>query len=134
MQSTYYTDYDRRPGFGRQVANTAAYARDWLDRRGKVGWIGAIIVGFFIAPPVGVALLVYTIWSKRMFRGCSHRRDRMQFRNFDATGNSAFDAYREETLKRLEEERDEFLTFLTRLREAKDKAEFDQFMNERRAS
>ena len=42
----------------------------------------------------------------------------------------AFDAYREETLKRLEDEHSQFLDFLRKLREAKDKAEFDQFMAE----
>ena len=49
-----------------------------------------------------------------------------------STGNRAFDEYREETLRRLEEEASEFQTFLQRLRHAKDKAEFDQFMAERR--
>ena len=49
------------------------------------------------------------------------------------SGNMAFDEYREETLRRLEEEQDEFHAFLDRLRQAKDKAEFDQFMAERRA-
>ena len=50
----------------------------------------------------------------------------------DASGNRAFDEYREETLRRLEEEQREFRDFLDRLRQAKDKAEFDQFMAERR--
>ena len=48
------------------------------------------------------------------------------------SGNRAFDDYREETLRRLEEEQREFKDFLARLRMAKDKAEFDQFMAERR--
>jgi hypothetical protein len=48
-----------------------------------------------------------------------------------SSGNSAFDAYREETLRRLEQEQTDFEAFLTRLREAKDKAEFDQFMDDR---
>jgi Protein of unknown function (DUF2852) len=48
------------------------------------------------------------------------------------SGNRAFDEYRQETLRRLEEEQREFQEFLTRLRRAKDKAEFDQFMAERR--
>ena len=48
------------------------------------------------------------------------------------TGNSAFDAYRDETLKRLEDEQSAFQSFLDRLRQAKDKSEFDQFMDERR--
>ena len=48
------------------------------------------------------------------------------------SGNRAFDEYRAETLRRLEEEQREFRDFLERLRMAKDKAEFDQFMTERR--
>ena len=48
------------------------------------------------------------------------------------SGNRAFDDYRSETLKRLEEEQREFKDFLARLRFAKDRAEFDQFMAERR--
>ena len=49
-----------------------------------------------------------------------------------SSGNRAFDEYRAETLRRLEEEQKEFSAFLERLRFAKDKAEFDQFMDERR--
>jgi hypothetical protein len=49
-----------------------------------------------------------------------------------SSGNRAFDEYREETLRRLEDEQREFRDFLDRLRHAKDKAEFDQFMAERR--
>jgi len=48
------------------------------------------------------------------------------------SGNRAFDEYRAETLRRLEDEQREFLEFLDRLRHAKDKSEFDQFMAERR--
>lgn len=51
---------------------------------------------------------------------------------FAPSGNSAFDEYRASTLRRLEEEHGEFKSFLDRLREAKDKAEFDQFMADRR--
>lgn len=50
----------------------------------------------------------------------------------ETTGNRAFDEYRAETLRRLEEEQREFMEFLDRLRHAKDKAEFDEFMAERR--
>ncbi|HML08924.1 MAG TPA: DUF2852 domain-containing protein [Xanthobacteraceae bacterium] len=49
-----------------------------------------------------------------------------------SSGNRAFDEYRAETLRRLEEEQREFKEFLERLRFAKDRAEFDQFMAERR--
>ena len=50
-----------------------------------------------------------------------------------SSGNRAFDEYRSETLKRLEEEQREFKDFLERLRFAKDRDEFDQFMAERRS-
>ena len=49
------------------------------------------------------------------------------------SGNQAFHEYRTATLRRLEEEQREFREFLSRLRMAKDKAEFDQFMVARRA-
>ncbi len=49
-----------------------------------------------------------------------------------SSGNSAFDDYRAQTLKRLEDEQREFKDFLARLRFAKDRGEFDQFMAERR--
>ena len=49
-----------------------------------------------------------------------------------SSGNRAFDDYRSETLKRLEDEQREFKDFLERLRFAKDRAEFDHFMAARR--
>ena len=49
-----------------------------------------------------------------------------------SSGNRAFDDYRTQTLKRLEDEQREFKDFLERLRFAKDRAEFDQFMSARR--
>lgn len=67
--------------------------------------------------------------------GCSGKKSkwRKAFRHSGSTGNSAFDDYREETLRRLEDEQNSFEGFLGRLRAAKDKAEFDQFMTERRS-
>jgi hypothetical protein len=49
-----------------------------------------------------------------------------------ASGNHAFDEYRGATLKRLEDEQREFHGFLGQLRAAKDRAEFDAFMADRR--
>jgi uncharacterized protein DUF2852 len=108
-------------------------ARDWLDERGRAAWIAVMVIGFVLFWPIGLALLVYLFWSKRM--SC-HSWGRHHHRNHHAgrpTGNTAFDAYRTETLKRLEEERDAFLRFLEQLRAAKDQAEFDQFMSGRQA-
>ena len=110
-------------------------AEAWLDDRGRAAWIVAMILGFIAFWPVGLALLAYMIWSKRMFRGssCSERRHRRHAGRWGAqsSGNSAFDAYRDETIRRLEEEQDAFNAFLKRLRDAKDKQEFDAFMDDR---
>ncbi len=108
----------------------------WLDGRGKGAWIAAMVLGFVFFWPVGLALLFYMIWSKRMFNSsCSHRRGNRVSRYRQAmsttTGNSAFDTYKADTLARLEREQHDFESFLERLREAKDKAEFDQFMDDR---
>ena len=56
-----------------------------------------------------------------------------QHKHFGKTssGNSAFDAYKAETLQRLEQEQENFEAFMNRLRAAKDKSEFEQFMDER---
>jgi hypothetical protein len=48
------------------------------------------------------------------------------------TGNRAFDEYRADALRKLEEEASEFRAFLERLRMARDRAEFDEYMKERR--
>lgn len=47
------------------------------------------------------------------------------------SGNASFDAYRSELLNRLEQEQSSFEGFLGRLRDAKDRSEFDTFMVER---
>ena len=52
----------------------------------------------------------------------------------ETSGNAAFDDYKAETLRRLEEEQAEFSDFLTNLRKARDKAEFDQFMRNRKVA
>lgn len=106
-------------------------AEAWLDDKGKGAWIAAMVLGFILFWPIGLALLVYMIWSKQMFSGSCAKRTRHTRHAFKSSGNSAFDAYKAETLRRLEEEQDSFEAFLKRLREAKDKAEFDQFMSER---
>ncbi|GHD43313.1 hypothetical protein GCM10017083_09280 [Thalassobaculum fulvum] len=103
-----------------------------LDDIGKPAWIGLMVFGFIVFWPAGLAVLAYLIWSGRM--GC-WKRSRGQWWHGEkraSTGNSAFDEYRAETLKRLEDEQKEFVDFLDRLRRAKDKAEFDQFMAEQR--
>lgn len=129
-----------------------------LDELGRPAWIALMILGFVIWWPVGLATLAFLIWSGRMGCGYGHDRwqhkmERMQakmdrFRSrmgqggfgggfgggwgHPSSGNRAFDEYRNDTLRRLEDEQREFREFLDRLRFAKDRQEFDQFMNERR--
>ncbi len=113
-----------------------ARGEDWLDARGKPAWIAAMVLGFIVFWPIGLAILGYMIWSKRMFSKSCRGRNRAAtfssgFGAMRSSGNAAFDAYKAETLRRLEEEQHNFEAFLKRLREAKDKAEFDQFMEDR---
>ena len=127
-----------------------------LDDIPRPAWIALTVVSFIVFWPIGLALLIYLKWSGRMF--CGHRRygywsgpegrdarhaareewrawkrnARWGRRGGGASGNVAFDEYREETLRKLDEEQRAFHDYLDKLRSAKDRAEFDQFMNERR--
>lgn len=113
-------------------------AEAWLDARGRFAWIAAMVAGFIVFWPVGLALVAYITytnrWSKEMF-GKSCRNDRSARWGGDrvhaSSGNVAFDAYKSDMLRRLEDEQAAFETFLQRLREAKDKQQFDAFMDER---
>jgi hypothetical protein len=124
-----------------------------LDELGKPAWIALMILSFMVWWPLGLALLAFIIGSGRM--GCGHygagghwqnkmerlqeKMERMRGRmggdsgwGQRSSGNHAFDEYRTETLRRLEEEQREFRDYLERLRQAKDRTEFEQFMAERR--
>jgi hypothetical protein len=111
-----------------QVQQWLKRAEEFLDEWGRGAWIAAFVLGFILFWPLGLVILFYAIWSGRM--GCWKHKSRFARRH--SSGNSAFDDYREETLRRLEEEQGEFEGFLEKLRRAKDKAEFDQFMKERK--
>jgi len=128
----------------------AAQFSEWERRAAglpKPAVIAIVIIGFLLWWPIGLVALAFMIWSRSMgcgYRGMSrwqHKMERMRGRMGEggfwqppSSGNKAFDEYRAETLRRLEEEQREFQEFLERLRVAKDKAEFDQFMAERRRS
>jgi len=105
---------------------------NWMDRRGKGAWIAAMILGFIFFWPLGLALLFYMIWSDRMFsKSHSCSRSKSFYRRDASSGNAAFDAYKADTLRRLEEEQQKFEAFMDRLRAAKDQSEFDEFMKDR---
>jgi hypothetical protein len=105
---------------------------NWMDRRGQGAWIAAMILGFIFFWPLGLALLFYMIWSDRMFsKSHSCSRSKSFYRRDASSGNAAFDAYKADTLRRLEEEQQQFEAFMDRLRAAKDQSEFDEFMKDR---
>ena len=105
------------------------YRPHMFDTPWHPGWIVFTVLGFLIWWPIGLALLFFTLGSRKM--GCwSHERwankmERMQYK-MERMRN------RMETLQRLEEEQKEFREFLDRLRHAKDKEEFDLFMAQHR--
>ena len=128
-----------------------------LDGISRPAWIALTVVSLILFWPLGLLLLGFLIGSGRMAcwtlgstnRGqrrmvrMQRRMERMQSAGERSSGcgsyrassgNRAFDEYRAETMRRLEEEQRDFRAFLDRLRNAKDKAEFDQFMAERRRS
>ena len=129
----------------------------WLWWPLGLAFLALFFVGHWMWWPLGFLALAFIIGSGRMgcwnHHGMSRWENKMQrmqdkmdrvrarmdgMRGGDwwggppSSGNRAFDDYRSETLKRLEEEQREFRSFLDRLRFAKDKTEFDQFMAEQR--
>jgi hypothetical protein len=115
-----------------------------IDEFGKPAWIVLMILGFYAWWPLGLVILAFIVGTGRM--GCWNQHGMSRQNKGDSmrsginwwgttpssSGNRAFDEYRADTLRRLEEEQREFKEFLQRLRFAKDRAEFDQFMAERR--
>ena len=116
--------------------------------------IALMVLGFIVWWPLGLAMLAYILWGEN-FGGsaekaqgwvnrqrawarenCGPGHHRHGFRH--SSGNAAFDDYRAEQLKRLEEERkrlDEeisaFHEHMRNLRMARDREEFDRFMRDR---
>src|SRR5258708_13076738 len=113
-------------------------------------WIVLLILGFIVWWPVGLAILAFTFWSRNMGCHSGERWERKMQRMEDkmarmrerfggggfggglggswsrpSSGNHAFDEYRTETLRRLEEEQRDFPHFLHPLPFAQAKADFD---------
>jgi hypothetical protein len=124
----------------------------------------AMVLGFIVFWPLGLAVLAYVLWGER-FGGSADRAERWagrgkQWANWchgnqsqsarrgfgpgfgnASTGNAAFDAYREEQLKRLDEERrrldeeiGQFHEYVRNLHMARDREEFDRYMRDRQAA
>jgi Protein of unknown function (DUF2852) len=109
----------------------------------KPKWIAVLLLSLWISWPVGLVVFAFLMWTGRLDgwrraglslwqEGLGPLRQPGSWWSPRTSGNNAFDKYRSDTLQRLEEEGKEFREFLNRLRAAKDKAEFDQFMADRR--
>lgn len=124
-----------------------------LDEYGRGAWIALTILAFWAFWPLGLAVFAFMMFSGRLrcgpapqgagrwynAPGGENRKGGCNWGGFGGwqrgpapSGNRAFDEYRAETLRRLEDEQKEFVDYLERLRRARDKEEFDQFMAERR--
>jgi hypothetical protein len=142
-------------------------ARDWTSGHwswrscGASRWtlfeVLAMILGFIVFWPIGLAILGFKIWQRKvgypgdlqMAASEKWREARSAMRGHDwrarrgfyagSTGNAAFDEWKAAEIARLEEERRrlqeasrEFSEFVDNIRRAKDREEFERFMNERR--
>jgi hypothetical protein len=97
----------------------------------------AMIVGFVLFWPIGLAILA---WKKWMGDAPRRQDARQALAGPVDTGNSAFEDYKRAELDRLEAERlrlfeaqEQFGAYLDRLKRSRDRAEFDQFMAEQSA-
>ena len=136
--------------------NTAIIKPQWSPLT-----IALMVGGFILFWPIGLLVLGYILWGEKF--GGSPEKAQAYFnkgkawcssnkgahRNWtsnrsygmNTSGNAAFDDYRAEQLKRLDEERARldaeigaFQDYMANLNKAKDREEFDRFMNERRGS
>jgi hypothetical protein len=148
-----------------QKAEWRARKEQWRAERGgwwppAPGWtpfnIAAMVIGFILFWPVGLAILFWNIWSakqeRRAFAGANSAAMGMNWQgNWQGapwsqtsrdlsrhSGNAVFEDYKRATLERLEEERrklvaeqEAFSQFLDDLKRAKDRTEFETFMRER---
>lgn len=105
--------------------------------RNKGRWtplgVAAVVLGFVTWWPIGLAVIAYIMWGGSIDDLAREGVDQVKaaIKPASTTGSAAFDAYRAETLRRLEEEQAEFNSFVTKLRDARDREEFERFMADR---
>ena len=126
-----------------------------LSRQLRPAWTPlniAVMVLFFVVGlwPLGLAAIVYMSYGREMGidlsnwggakRAGAKAMGSVKRAGTPKTGNAAFDAWREEEIKRLDEERRaldaakaEFEDYVTELRRARDQEEFEAFRRRRDA-
>jgi hypothetical protein len=122
----------------------------------KPGEIIAMVLGFVIFWPIGLAILVAKLWQRQhgaqgdLYSFVQEKAGRFEdslrsfggrsgFSDWGTSGNFAFDEWRKSELARLEEERRklaeaerEFSDHIEQLRRARDREEFESFMRARK--
>ncbi|MBL4645632.1 MAG: DUF2852 domain-containing protein [Rhizobiales bacterium] len=151
MRHATATSHYDQPQFNRGYSQNGKRRNKRGNRRWSPFNTIAMVLGFVVFWPIGLAMLAYiTIGDKmtgrfadardrmdhfggKFGRGCGSRRSRSY-----SSGNMAFDDYRAAELERIEEERrklDEmraaFDEHINNLHRAKDQKEFDRFMSKR---
>jgi Protein of unknown function (DUF2852) len=132
-------------------------ARSYGASRWTAFELVAMILGFIVFWPIGLAILAYKFWQRKSggedlqtfaagkwrearsaMAGCGPSTGAGRF-HAGSSGNAAFDEWKTAELARLEEEwrklqaaHREFAEYLDNVRKAKDREEFDRFMNARR--
>ncbi|MBA1145646.1 DUF2852 domain-containing protein [Ectothiorhodospiraceae bacterium WFHF3C12] len=101
--------------------------------------LAAMIVGFVVFWPIGLAILLWRLGKWPFRRPGKTARDHLRLHR--RSGNMAFDAYKRETLERIEaekrrlaEEQTAFEDFARDLQRARDQAELNQFLATRQAA
>jgi len=155
--STTQGAFDNNPG--------GPWTRGCANSRWTPVELIAMVLGFMVFWPIGLAILGYKYWQRKnggadlqtvvtgafnnVRAGVGGFQSQSQSRGWGAspwtrgfttaTGNAAFDEWKGAELARLEEERRrledahrEFAEFLDNIRKAKDREEFQRFMDERR--
>jgi len=105
---------------------------------GPVAFVG-MIIGFVLFWPIGLAILFYNLWNRKAAPMSFARfMDHAPFAP-TSSGNMAFDDWRKAEIERIENERrklaeaeKEFSAFVDELKRAKDREEFERFMNARK--
>ena len=123
--------------------------------------IALMVLGFITFWPLGLLVLGYIMWGEKFGgspekaqayfnkgkswvsanKGAHRHWNNNRSYGMNTSGNAAFDEYRSEQLRRLEEERarldaeiDAFHEYMANLNKAKDREEFDRFMGEHRGN
>ena len=148
---------------GREFGASEWANAPWRRGGGQASWtpfeIAAMVLGFIVFWPIGLAILGYKYWQRRnggadlgtvasntwndaraAMTGAAASNPRPWSSGYSpSTGNRAFDEWKGVELARLEAERQkleeahrEFAEFVASVRKAKDREEFERFMAARR--